>query len=190
MWNWQEAHRWLEGMKAKGLIVRGGKTQAEYYARPVDRFERDKIPPVELVKLLGLFTPEQQDAAADALMGLDTDPVACANWWHERLLDDKKRMSRYPVRVLTEQGPQALTESPRLTVGTIHSVKGGEADIVYVFPDLSRQGYVESWAQQDTRAQTIRLFYVAFTRARERLVIGASSEPTFVPLPPPKESHE
>ena len=63
-----------------------------------------------------------------------------------------------------------MTEPPRITVGTVHSVKGGESDVVYVAPDLSRAGY-DSWVDRDTRDQVVRVFYVAMTRAREKLVL-------------------
>ena len=58
-----------------------------------------------------------------------------------------------------------------MIVGTIHSVKGGEADVVYLFPDLSQAGaaqYERSGAPHDS---VIRLFYVGATRARETLYI-------------------
>lgn len=57
----------------------------------------------------------------------------------------------------------------RLTVGTIHSVKGSEADVVYVLPDLSPAQWGQ-WTKGD-RDALVRLFYVAFTRAREELVL-------------------
>ncbi|MCE5308667.1 MAG: ATP-binding domain-containing protein [Acidobacteriales bacterium] len=56
-------------------------------------------------------------------------------------------------------------------VGTIHSVKGGQADVVYLFPDLSQAGdahYAHGGASRDS---VIRQFYVGATRARERLYI-------------------
>jgi superfamily I DNA/RNA helicase len=64
-----------------------------------------------------------------------------------------------------------LREQPRVVVGTIHSVKGGQADVVYLFPDLSQAGaaqYERSGAPHDS---VIRLFYVGATRARETLYI-------------------
>lgn len=51
-----------------------------------------------------------------------------------------------------------------------NSVKGGEADCVYVFPDLSGAAYFDNWMGND-QDSIIRLFYVAMTRARESIVI-------------------
>lgn len=56
--------------------------------------------------------------------------------------------------------------SPKVIVGTIHSVKGGEADTVHVFPDLSSAAYMD---QDPDRIH--RLFYVAVTRARDSVII-------------------
>ena len=59
---------------------------------------------------------------------------------------------------------------PRLVIGTIHSVKGAEADHVVLFPDLSPAGYRE-WVSFQRRDRILRLFYVGMTRARERLLL-------------------
>jgi len=53
---------------------------------------------------------------------------------------------------------------PRVTIGTIHSVKGGEADHVYVFPDMSPAGMDNS-----STDSIVRMFYVAMTRAKKTL---------------------
>ncbi len=74
------------------------------------------------------------------------------------------------VRVIDKCGKAALTAPPRLVVGTIHSVKGGESDVVYMFPDVSRSGAY----QLETRANRLevkRQFYVAMSRAKETLVV-------------------
>lgn len=66
-----------------------------------------------------------------------------------------------------------------------NSVKGGQADSVYVYPDLSHRGWVTGWERPASRAPTYRLFYVAFTRARERLTIceAAGGEAASLPSP-------
>jgi superfamily I DNA/RNA helicase len=64
-----------------------------------------------------------------------------------------------------------LLEDPGVVVGTIHSVKGGQADVVYLFPDLSRAGNAQYDVAGVFRDSVIRLFYVGATRARETLYI-------------------
>jgi len=59
-----------------------------------------------------------------------------------------------------------------------NSVKGGEADSVYISPELSKQGYWNGWRQNGpARDQIVRLFYVMMTRARERVTILAADTP-------------
>ena len=60
-----------------------------------------------------------------------------------------------------------------MVVGTVHSVKGSEADVVCLFPDLSPRG-MEEWDSGDPhqQANVYRLFYVAMTRARELLLMA------------------
>lgn len=57
-------------------------------------------------------------------------------WWLDRLLPRKRKQADYPTRVALRRGLNALTDTPQIIVGTGHSVKGGEADIVFMFPDL------------------------------------------------------
>ena len=64
---------------------------------------------------------------------------------------------------------------PRVIVGTIHSVKGGEADMVYLFPELSPSGYLDYTGYNSDRIS--RLFYVGITRAREGVVLCQQSRP-------------
>ncbi len=64
--------------------------------------------------------------------------------------------------------PGALEVQPHVIVGTVHSVKGGEADTVILGPDVSRKAAVEGGYDPDGLR---RLFYVAMTRARHRLVL-------------------
>ena len=52
-------------------------------------------------------------------------------------------------------------------------MKGGEADVVFVFPDVSTSG-AEEMESTEGRDAAIRLGYVAMTRAREELVLCAA----------------
>jgi superfamily I DNA/RNA helicase len=67
-------------------------------------------------------------------------------------------------------------------VGTIHSVKGGQADVVYLFPDLSPAGdgqYRRGGSQRDS---VIRQFYVGATRARETLCLCSPESGAAIPI--------
>ena len=77
----------------------------------------------------------------------------------------------FPVRCYEVGGFHALESPPRVVVGTVHSVKGGEAETVFVAPDVSPQGY-HQWQRRGWYGQDAirRVFYVAATRAKGRLV--------------------
>lgn len=90
------------------------------------------------------------------------DPVRFAR----QHLGPKNRTARFCVDIVQLSGYESLVSEPKLIVGTIHSVKGGEADVVYICPDLSYAGWTE---YQNNPDPIHRLYYVAATRARESL---------------------
>ena len=86
----------------------------------------------------------------------------------------------YAFRVM--ERPRAERD-PRTIVGTIHSVKGGEADHVWLFPDLSWSAWKE-YQDITTRDRTVRTIYVGMTRAREALhLCSPSDSPGYVYWP-------
>ena len=87
----------------------------------------------------------------------------------------------YAVKVLSKFGPEAINKTPQIQIGTVHSVKGGEADVVYLFPDVSRLGY-QSIQTPRGKASTIRQFYVGMTRAKETLILAGASSQTAIQL--------
>lgn len=94
------------------------------------------------------------------------------------------KRAQSPLDVAGAHGPAALIDVPRVVVGTIHSVKGGEADVVYLFADLSGEADRQYQRTGPPRDAVIRQFYVGMTRARQTLYIcpmetgtaGAASE--------------
>ncbi len=93
----------------------------------------------------------------------------------ESFLDDpigalglSPRNKAYFKRVIQRYGESILLEKPRVTIGTIHSVKGMEADYVAVCPDMSKKTWL-GW--QRLPEEEKRVWYVAATRAREGLLL-------------------
>lgn len=93
-------------------------------------------------------------------------------WLEANLTARSARAAEYPLEIIKRRGEGMLTKVPQIVVGTIHSVKGGEADDVFLFPDIS-------WsADEAVRIQGVpmedairRQFYVGMTRARENLFL-------------------
>lgn len=84
------------------------------------------------------------------------------------LLKVKAEPAAYPLQIARSHGAAALDGTPQVVVGTFHSVKGAAADVVYVAPDISAAA-ARNMANQDGVDETIRLFYVAMTRAYQEL---------------------
>lgn len=68
---------------------------------------------------------------------------------------------------------QKLTDSRRIRVNTIHSVKGGECDNVYMSTNLGAKAYrVATGYPRLGRDPELRVQYVAATRAKKRLFLN------------------
>lgn len=153
-WTGRELAMWVAALNAKGVLHHGAKKAIE----DIDTHDE----PLSWDDLATWFT----DDAMGHMFDCDLD------WFEENLLSARKRGMSFPLQVTRKRGGAALLERPEITIGTIHSVKGGEASSVFLFPDLSQRGFWEGWhgpraAQDNVR----RLAYVGMTRASRALVL-------------------
>lgn len=132
--------------------------------------------------------PPEDDFDPDLWLREGADPGKVFNilagdvsWFESHLKAEATRRLEYALRVWKLRGGAALRERPQIVIGTIHSVKGEEADVVYLCPDLSRAGFIE-WRSGNPQleASIYRQFYVGMTRAKERLVLTAPATPMSV----------
>lgn len=119
-------------------------------------------------KKLPGYGPDQMVTMDDlkATGGLLRDDI-----WHKALdrLEDKE--VAYMLKAL-RRGDK-LTGRPRIRLSTIHGSKGGEADHVVLVTDMAARTYREYEQEPEDEA---RVWYVACTRAKERLsIVGPSS---------------
>ena len=63
---------------------------------------------------------------------------------------------------------EKISQTPRITLSTIHGAKGGEADNVLLLPDVTKSAIDQNDRDPD---ELHRLFYVAVTRAKKSLHI-------------------
>lgn len=96
------------------------------------------------------------------------------HWLHSRMLVKYAKPAEYAIQIIQRNGTEVLKHEPRITVGSFHSVKGGEAKVTYLFPDLSIAGAVEQQSTQAGADSAIRLGYVGLTRASEELVLAGA----------------
>jgi hypothetical protein len=105
---------------------------------------------------------------------------ALLGWWRSHLAAGFQARTALPAGVALGLGARGLVEDPCVVVGTIHSVKGAQADVVYLFPDLSRAAYAQYRQCGLPRDSVIRTFYVGATRARETLYICSARGPALL----------
>ena len=93
--------------------------------------------------------------------GLNTEQV-----WFESFTAAPEKQVHY-IRKMRKNGEE-LNKDPRITLSTIHGVKGGEADNVVLLTDLSKntQSNYERYPDDENR-----LFYVGATRTKNHLHI-------------------
>jgi len=152
VWTTDDVKRWVTASKIAGVLQGTRDTLGDLIDDGIDGIAWDK--------LQNLLT----EGAIEAGLGGDLD------WLRNNLLSVRKKGAEFAIRVAELHGAEALTKPPQVITGTIHSVKGGEADAVYLFPDLSYAG-MQSWLSDGGRAAVRRLFYVGMTRAKESLVL-------------------
>lgn len=94
------------------------------------------------------------------------DPLNASGIWHEEFTRVGQELKDYYVSILRRG--ESILKPPRIKLSTIHGAKGGEADNVVVFSDVSYRSYEEMQSNPDDE---IRVFYVAATRAKKNLYI-------------------
>lgn len=100
--------------------------------------------------------------------GLETQNPA----W-EIVLDRIPDEDRAYATALLNRGVN-IFERPRIKLSTIHGAKGGEADNVLLFLDLSTKALTEMERNPD---DAYRVLYVGVTRAKENLVLKMPDDP-------------
>jgi DNA helicase II / ATP-dependent DNA helicase PcrA len=93
------------------------------------------------------------------------------SWFLDHMKGKKPEVLQYPIDLLNEHGKNILINDPLISIGTIHSVKGGESDIVILFPDISYNAKEEIDTTSNGLDNMHRLFYVGMTRAKEKLIL-------------------
>ena len=165
-WTYAEFHAWACVLDSH-LMSRKAKSQIREAAEDDQRAGE-----------LGSFADMDRwftDATApDALATRDLQ------WFQDHLLSSSAKGLSYPLKVARTHGPVRLKEAPSILVGTVHSVKGGEADVVVLFPDVSPEGWKAWQTPGPARDSVLRQFYVGITRAKESFYWTRAGSPRAV----------
>lgn len=165
---------------------------------PIDRSQLAAITTWEEIRRTGRATTEQLAAvlpmmsgrrfedgrARGALLGLPPGYVlntrrlqeeyglGTTALWHQALDKLPLHVCDYVIAAL-KRG-EKLRREPRIRLSTIHAAKGAEADQVAIVSDMANRTYKEQLRFPESEA---RVWYVAVTRARQRVVIVRPQTP-------------
>jgi len=163
--------------RTAGVWVRGKRAAFERF---VKEQPRDEDAPLSEFALRAMWLPEaiahyrSRDPLRFARHLVDTRRAAAA----------KPKQASYLARVVAAHGVDALERKPNLIVGTAHSVKGGEAERVFLAPAPSPEASRAYRANAPgARLAHYMLLYVAMTRARHSLIICGNGRSRGVPSP-------
>lgn len=164
-WVWADVWPWFECLHMDAVgAKRGAKARVEQIAKD-EEFGKVRVTSAEWREMTGIEIPEP-----------DT------KWLESHLLGRPDRTGtprkgspaakfEYALNLVRKNGSvDVLTQEPKVVVGTIHSVKGAEADTVILFPDTAPL-HQDEFDRVEGRDSVIRMFYVGMTRARKRLVM-------------------
>ena len=160
-WTLAELSQFVGAIRSTGCIRRGFKTKIEGFKN----LENSSDVRVTMANIAEWFEPDASAFFADMVCGRASIGDALC-WLESRLSPQRVGPGQFPLSVCRNRNIHALRDKPKCYVGTIHSFKGAEADVVYLFPDLSPQGWRDWIGGDETRDGIIRMFYVGLTRAK------------------------
>jgi DNA helicase-2/ATP-dependent DNA helicase PcrA len=142
------------------LVVRGGKKQLE---------EKSKADPNSIVTR---FEAATFGLTPDFFNVLDFNPIALVKF---KSLEHKEYISNS----FESFGPQIFKTAHKITLSTMHGVKGEEADNVVLCSDVSNSCYRNMMTDPEAER---RVFYVGATRAKSNLFLMAPQTSRCYPL--------
>lgn len=174
-WSKADVYRWMEIIEAKGVMVRGGKEWLKTWKKDSDPFDGSE--------LISWLEPERHAEFYGLKFDSGSSVIAALAWWHRNCLAKPRKVLEYAVGVAKAKGTAVLRDDPKVIIGTIHSLKGSEADVCILFPDLSRAGAIEWSVRGERRDSVARTIYVGLTRARETLILCPPATQMSVSIP-------
>ena len=178
LWTGDDVRAWIELVAADAGLARGAKSRIA---------ENLPAGPLDIAQVEVLFSDEMSDADYTAAL----EPSLA--WFMGAVVPSARSKLVYPEAIVRAFGPAALVDKPLVTIGTIHSVKGGQAGhpateieparqgVVYLSPSLSPAGLAEWQRGGRSRDNVIRQFYVGLTRTYTTCVILAPTDRCAIP---------
>lgn len=158
-WTPRDILNWSGILVGKGVFPRGMRDRMK---DDLETLDDDIIPDIRAY------------LEADAFEALTRRDLA----FYEAHLATKAKNARMKM-VLKLAAEGMLNEDPRIIVGTMHSVKGGEAESVIMFPD-----YPDAATDMD---ENLRVMYVGASRTLKLLVVATANNATPDEDAPPEQ---
>lgn len=165
-WDWVQLGKWAEHCLARGVFESGAKKTIKENAKLQQGAERRTR--IDGSRMSELMT---EQAYTEMSAAYRKSTTAAIDWLDSKLSAKGQKLFEYAFNVVRKRGGKALLAQPKIIVGTVHSVKGGEADSVLLSPDLSPAGSQQWLHYGEPRDSILRVFYVGMTRARRGLVL-------------------
>jgi superfamily I DNA/RNA helicase len=162
-WTARELKAWTAALPAKGVLSLGGKKGIE--ALPDDATDEDIAR-----AFFTWFTPE-------AITHIAPKPDIA---WFMAQVKGSDNLRDFVNTVIHAHGVPALREKPRAIVGSVHSLKGYESDVVVISPDISTEAYEVARREPEAAEEMKRQMYVAITRARSGLYLCSQDAKTAI----------
>lgn len=157
-WTPGELRAWASALPATGIFSRGGNAAIQGLS--------DEATDKELSDVCSTwFTKE-------ALKAIVPKPDLT---WYLAHVKGSDNLREHVNAVIGRYGVQKLQEKAQIQIGTVHSYKGGESDIVWLSPDLSLEASLAAHKDPQAAEEMRRVFYTGVTRAREGLLLADAS---------------
>jgi hypothetical protein len=166
-WTLYDFWQWSSVTQSKGVFCHGVKAQVERLASA--ELQQGMSNTLVSSGKIDEWCSEHAARFFHAMLEGRVTTDCCLTWFMEHVLAQKIPATRYICGMIDTHGVEVLTTEPRLSVGTIHSFKGAEADHVLIFPDLSRAAHAKK--EQGFTDPMVRQFYVAITRAKKSVTV-------------------
>jgi superfamily I DNA/RNA helicase len=162
-WTARELKAWTAALPAKGVLSTGGKKGIE--ALPDDASDEHIA-----TEFFRWFTPE-------AITHIAPKPDI---GWFMAQVKGSDTLRDFVNTVIHAHGVPALRERPRAIVGSIHSLKGFESDVVVISPDISTEAYEVARREPEAAEELRRTIYVSLTRAKQGLYLCGPASKTAI----------
>jgi len=156
-WTYEDVKSFTDLLAANGVLKRGAKKVLREMGEPEIYSD---------AKIEFLCDAIFEEAALYDALDCDLD------WFRKHLTKAGEKRLEFPLAIAKARGVATLNDEPKIIVGTCHSVKGGEADAVIIWPDISAAAMGQQQSSIEGRDAITRTFYVGVTRARKALYIG------------------